>query len=261
MLKDRRGVALLYLIVFFTLLGVLVSVGVKKIGSVIAAGKINETKTGLENYAAVLFEWSLNKGRLPVKDEYAAVFGGTPMDAWGKPLVFSFYSTLTHKGGICGKTGMSTVYNGQPVAVVISSGGDDYSVDQTFNLDISPSPTILNPAPNDLVRVVTLEELKIKSGCYGSGQGRLAILNNELPAACKRQPYSAAIYADGGVAPYMKYSTSGLPAGLGISGANIIFGTSTTASGSYTVGVAVTDSSSSRSFRKYIFKLMTSCTP
>ena len=69
---------------------------------------------------------------------------------------------------------------------------------------------------DDIVKWVTLEELKNKMGCYGSTPGRFKVLNNELPTACIGQSYSATLYSDGGVTPYgnWTWAASVLPAGL-----------------------------------------------
>jgi len=51
-------------------------------------------------------------------------------------------------------------------------------------------------AYDDIVEYVTLGELRTKSGCQGAP---LKILNNELPSGSMSSPYSATIYAEGGV--------------------------------------------------------------
>jgi len=56
---------------------------------------------------------------------------------------------------------------------------------------------INRPEPyDDIVKWVTLDELRIKAGCVGP---QLKILNNELPYGFQGSPYSAVVYADGGV--------------------------------------------------------------
>ncbi len=82
---------------------------------------------------------------------------------------------------------------------------------------------------NDIVKWVTLEELKNKAGCYGATQGTFRILNNELPGACIGQSYNATLYSDGGVPPYSNWTwTPGLPAGLSMNpGTGAISGTPT----------------------------------
>ena len=83
---------------------------------------------------------------------------------------------------------------------------------------------------DDIVKWVTLEELKSKMGCYGSTPGRFKVLNNELPAACIGQSYNATLFSDGGVTPYSNWAWAPpvLPAGLSMnSGTGAISGTPT----------------------------------
>ena len=55
----------------------------------------------------------------------------------------------------------------------------------------------LNPEPNDdLVSVVTLEELRQKLQCQGLP---LRIINSDLPVGANGAPYNASIFAEGGV--------------------------------------------------------------
>ncbi|MEW6066849.1 MAG: prepilin-type N-terminal cleavage/methylation domain-containing protein [Nitrospirota bacterium] len=133
------------------------------------------------------------------------------------------------------------------VAFVVISGADNYNV-QTGILTAAPCPTatcviaydvdtpniddctgaancpnypaaetINRPEPyDDIVKWVTLNELRIKTGCVGA---QLNILNNELAPGYRCNAYSATITADGGV-PYAaggayRWCTQGtLPGGL-----------------------------------------------
>ena len=260
LLRNRRGVALLYLVILFTLLGILMSFGARKFGALVTEGKIKEAKTGLERDVQMIVVWSVKNGRLPTSAEYPGIFGSAPVDAWGKPVVFAYYSSLTKisTGGICGRTSSAITYNGQDVAFLLLSGGDDMNISSTPGGDGVFNGALNGLQPEDLYRIVTLNELSASVGCPGATGGALKILNNELPGACKRRSYSATIFADGGVAPYARYSTSGLPVGISNSGASI-FGTSTTATKSYTVGVTVVDSVANTVKKSFLFKLMTSC--
>lgn len=261
LIRNQRGVALLYLIIFFTLLGVLVSAGVRMFGSTVNLGKTTDTKVELERDVQTVVAWGVKNGRLPTFEEYStAVFGTKPKDSWGKSVLFAYYSSLTKisTGGICGRTSSAISYNGQDVAFLLLSGGDDMGISSSPNTSGFFNGTLSGLQAEDLHRVVTLAELKAQAGCAGYTSGSLKILNNELPTACKRRSYSATIFAGGGVAPYTRYSTSGLPVGLSNSGASI-FGTSTTATKNYTVGVTVVDSVANMVKRSFVFKLMTSC--
>ncbi len=107
------------------------------------------------------------------------------------------------------------------VAFVIISGGENFNVQTaavtgrvtvyvrhgvTTRDDCTAAATCLNyPAAgtminlseryDDIVRWVTLDELRIKTGCQG---GQLKILNNELPSGTTAA-YSADIYASDGI--------------------------------------------------------------
>lgn len=95
---------------------------------------------------------------------------------------------------------------------------------------------------DDIVKWVTLEELKNKMGCYGSTPGRFKVLNNELPAACIGQSYSATLYSDGGVTPYGNWTVSGLPTGLAMDLASgVISGTTSVAAGTYDITFSRSD--------------------
>lgn len=247
------------MVFFFTLLGVLISFGARKIGSLATQGKNNDTKAGFERTIKMLTAWGVANGRLPNSAEYSAVFGSIPQDAWGKPMLFSCYSSLTKisSGGLCGSTKTAIKYNGQDIALVLLSGGSDMSVSSTFNTDVTTGE--LNSLKGeDLFRIVTLKELQEQASCFGTTEGKLRIVNNELPNVCKRRYYSATIIGDGGVLPYQSFSITGLPSGLTNSG-GMIFGTSSTARGSYAVGVTVIDGAANVVKRSYILSMMSSC--
>jgi hypothetical protein len=71
--------------------------------------------------------------------------------------------------------------------------------------------------------------------------GNLTITTATLPTATRNTPYSVALTAAGGSAPYTWSSTTGpLPTGLTLSASGTITGTATTP-GTYTLTVAVTD--------------------
>lgn len=261
LLRNQRGVALLYLVILFALLGVLVSFAVRKFGATVKQGKVNEVKRELERDVQMIIAWSRKNGRLPAFADYSAsVFGSKPMDAWGKPVVFAFYSSLTKisTGGLCGRSSSTISHNGQNVAFLLLSGGDDMNISSTPNSNGFYNGVLSGLVAEDLYRIVTMNELTALAGCAGSTSGALRIANNELPSACKRRNYSATIFPDGGVPPYLSFSFSGLPAGFTTSEAAIL-GNSTTAKGIYKVGVTVTDSVANTVKRSYVLKLMSSC--
>ena len=64
------------------------------------------------------------------------------------------------------------------------------------NFDAAIDRTNRPEAYDDIVAYVTLGELRTKSGCQGLP---LKILNSDLPSGSMSSPYTAAVYAEGGV--------------------------------------------------------------
>lgn len=242
-IKNQRGIALLYLIILFTLLGVLISAGSRMLDSSVTRGKINDTKNELNRSAQIITAWAAKNGRLPVSAEYPGIFGSIPLDAWGKPIVYAYDSNLTATatGGICGRTSTSISYNGQDVAFLLISGGDDLSITSTPATNGAYSNTLTGLVGEDLNKIITLIDLQSQAGCSGTTLGRLRILNNELPKVCRGISYSAKIFTDGGVPP-VALTFTGLPAEISSSAATLS-GTATvaTATGAYPIAVTATD--------------------
>ena len=155
-------------------------------------------------------------------------------------------------------------------AYIVLSQGDDAATQTSVGgtpvttQAISSTTTVAADTSDDIVRWVTLDELRTKVGCQGP---QLRIVNNELPFGAVPNAYSATIIADGGV-PFgtgpntYKWCTSTLPAGFaqtgGVANANcqglaesswatasaditISFPASTTTSGTYQLTVVVRD--------------------
>jgi hypothetical protein len=233
---------LLNVIMLLVLVGALVTAGISVIGPIISRGKINDTKTTINSSVDAIISWSVTNGRIPDSTNIATILTN-PNDVWGKGLVYLYDANMTaaSSGGLCGRTSTGSMYNGIPVAFVLLSGGDDFTIDSTPAVTGTlPAGVVGGLSPKDLFRVVSLDELKAKAGCSGNTRGRLRIVNNELPKACSGKPYSANIFADGGVLPYTGYGATGLPVGLARSG-NLISGTPTT-TGISSVTIQVTDS-------------------
>ena len=264
-LRNRRGIALLFLVLVFTLLGVLASFGVRMLGSLVTRGKVNDTKAGLEREVQQITAWAVRNGRLPAtapSDEYAALFGTRPLDAWGRPVVYAYDGNLTATsgGGLCGRTGTALSSGAGDAAFVLISGGDDASISSTPNQSGPFSGPLAGLQEADLYRIVTLQELQAGADCSGSTGGALRIVNHELPGACKGIPYSVTLFSDGGVPP-VTFSFSSLPAGLSSSGATLS-GITTVAQGPYPVVVTATDNQLPTAHtvqRNLVLNIMSSC--
>ncbi|MFO0752397.1 MAG: putative Ig domain-containing protein [Thermodesulfovibrionales bacterium] len=170
-----------------------------------------------------------------------------PNDAWSKPLFYIYDNHLADpaQGGLCGRATTNLTVRLCPdagcaapaavlpnVAFIVLSGGENYN-NQTFGTGGVTAATTVNvydssvtldayttdmnrgESYDDVVRWVTLGELKSRAGCSGTTRGALKILNNQLPDACIGQAYSAAVYAEGGVpssgSPYYTWSNSVTP--------------------------------------------------
>lgn len=239
---SRSGMALLNVIMLLVLIGTLVVAGVALIGPIISRGKINDTKTTINSSVDAIVSWSTSNGRIPDSTNINNILTN-PNDTWGKGLIYLYDANMTaaSSGGLCGRTSTASSYNGVPVAFIVLSGGDNFSIESTPNTTAPlPAGVMGGLSPQDLFRVVSLYELKSRAGCAGSTQGRLRIVNNELPKACSGKLYTANIVADGGVLPYSAYNASGLPTGLARAG-SLISGTPTT-TGISSVTIQVTDS-------------------
>ncbi|MDI6890548.1 MAG: prepilin-type N-terminal cleavage/methylation domain-containing protein [Thermodesulfovibrionales bacterium] len=125
---------------------------------------------------------------------------------------------------ICRDAACTVTTNINNVAFVVLSGGGNYNVQtgiitcpagtcvRVFEVDTPniddctdavncpgyPAAEMINVEEpyDDIVKWVTLNELRIKAGCVGA---QLKILNNELPYGFQGSSYSAIVYADGGV--------------------------------------------------------------
>ncbi len=226
-IRNQRGIALLYLVIMFMLLGVLVSAGVRKFGSTVTLAKTKDTKAELERDVQMITAWAAKKERMPfttatpATNEYLLLFGANPQDAWGRPVIYLYDNNLadTTKGGLCGRTSTAiTINSGQNVpnvAFLLLSGGENSPLQSTmtgtgtWNTVALPSPitsgaittgAVTVNVINDIVRYVTLAELKAQAGCDASTQGSLRILNNELPNACAGSlSYPGTLFPGGGV--------------------------------------------------------------
>jgi len=179
-------------------------------------------------------------------DEFVEVTRSTA-DAWGRPFIYLYDANLFNatptKDTICGRrtttitlTDSNTSATIPNVAYVILSAGDDAVANTTLygtvtnssgatvyaNSVINKSGALTPTAPatsasiaanttDDLVRWVTLDELRTKVGCQGA---QLKIVNNELPYGYENSPYLVKLYRDGGGGTYSWCWTGTLPGGV-----------------------------------------------
>jgi prepilin-type N-terminal cleavage/methylation domain-containing protein len=234
--RSDKGFTLIELAVSLVVIGLLVGLGTAMVGPLMTAIKVRESKENLGAAVESVNSWASGNNRLPDTTTGATGFKSvvrTPTDAWGRDFInlydCRFASTdptacpgaasAITKDTICGRrttnlklTDSNTGVNIDNVAYIILSQGDDAMTDSTFSATpaaCSPTgtkvvsgsapaatPVICANTTNDLVRWVTLDELRTKVGCQGA---QLRITTNELPFGYNNAAYSANIYADGGV--------------------------------------------------------------
>lgn len=216
---SRSGMSLMNVIVLLMLIGVLVMAGSALVGPLVKRGKINDTKATIASNVDAIFSWSTANCRIPDADGGPTDFitvAQNPSDAWGNPLAYLYAPELasaTSCADICGRAAtVLSVGTTTDVAFLILSSQYAGSFHHYLPAPPYPANTLVTGSqgvtggmvalaaadPPDLVRIVTLNELKARIGCAGYTIGRLNILNNELPNACQGTNYTVQLYGDGG---------------------------------------------------------------
>lgn len=223
-LQRPKGFTLVELAVSLVVIGLLIGLGVGMVGPLMTAIKVRESKENLGGAVESVNSWAAGNNRLPdnsTGNSYSFVnVAKNPKDAWGRDFIYLFdtnlFNATPNKDTICGRrttfitlTDLNTGASIPNVAYAVFSQGDDAATSSTFSAcpptgtAISSGPrnaatTICADTANDLVRWVTLDELRTKVGCQGA---QLRIVNNELPFGYATSPYASTVTADGGV-PY-----------------------------------------------------------
>lgn len=246
--SNNQGFTLIELAIVLVIVGILVGAGASMVGVLSTAVKVRETKDLLDANMQAVASWASSHNSIPD----AAGFTGaakSPQDSWGRDFIYLYDANLNAatptKDTICGRRSTTlTVHTTDPVATinniafVVFSPSDDAAVQATLTATVAPAvaatfngaasgPAILPGARgfatgtvnidatnSDIVRWVTLDELRSKVGCQGAP---LKIVNNELPYGQAPNVYAATITADGGVPFATGYKwcvNSPLPAGF-----------------------------------------------
>lgn len=218
---NNKGFTLVELAVSLVVIGLLIGLGTAMVGPLMTATKVRETKETIGGVVESVNSWASGNNSLPSVAGFDSAVK-TPLDSWGRRFVYLYDSNLAPgtatKDTICGRRTTSITLETkdpaatiQNVAFVIISQGEDsqtvapsvfttldgVAVTTSAALSTPPNPrAIIVPAnTDDIVRWVTLDELRTKVGCQGA---QLRIVNNELPYGYINSPYSAVISADGG---------------------------------------------------------------
>ncbi len=239
---DKRGFTLVEMALVLVVVGIVIGIGAGMIGPLMSLSKSRETKEFLGGAVESVNSWAASNNSLPNAAGFPSV-AKSPNDAWGRNFIYlydtSLYAAAPTKDTICGRktTAISIINNGVSpaatitnVAYLIVSLGDDAQINTTatdgpITISRTASGTItLDPNVSDIVRWVTLDELRSKIGCQGA---QLKIVNNELPPATVAAQYPNAtagsalsITTDGGATPgTLRWcietpSATPLPAGL-----------------------------------------------
>lgn len=236
--SKQRGFTLVEMAIVLVIVGVLLSGGMMIMRVLFDQIRLKETRDTLNAAMESINSYAATNNRLPV--DYASFKNEVKSykDAWNRDVIYVFDSNLAPvsptKDSICGRrntaisitdTATGTTINN--IAYLVLSQLDPPVTDSLIGAtaltsgSISSSTTITAKTTDDVVRWVTLDELRTKIGCQGA---QLKIVTNELPFGAVPNAYSVTITADGGVpflasTPYKyKWCISSLPAGFTQSG-------------------------------------------
>ena len=282
MIINNKGVALLYVVMLLMFIGVAIGAVALLTGPLAKKSKTIEARNVIDSAIRSVIGYAAANRRLPTTTDFTNVASKTN-DAWGNPLYYIVDGNLAPSSPalssdyICGRDSTAiTVRNCRNagcsagnfsdtpnVAFIVLSKGANFNNQTAATQSVTVATTInvydaglvidnyaadlpegqRDEPYDDIVKWVTLEELKSKAGCYGATPGRFIILNNELPDACIGLPYDATLYADGGVAPYGNWTQSGLPGDLAMNlSSGAISGSTSAAAGPYDITFTRSDS-------------------
>lgn len=210
-LTNHHGFTLIELAIIMIVIGVLVGFGAGVTGPLVTFIKVRETKELQDSTTQSIISWAASRNAIPNSTGFPTV-SASPKDAWSRNFVYKYYSSLSPasptKDTICGlRSTTLTLQTTDPaatianVAFVVLSGAENATLKSTLDGAVitasgKASGTITATGPNsDLIRWVTLDELRSKVGCQGAP---LKIVNNELPYGNYSSLYSAALMVDGG---------------------------------------------------------------
>jgi len=230
--STNKGFTLIELAIVLVIVGLLVGIGSGMVGVLTTAIKVRETRDTLDANMQAVNSWAAGNNRLPGATAGFGNFSSiakSRQDSWGRDFIYLYDTNLAPaavtKDSICGRRSTALAVNtADPaatinnVAFVLISESDDANIQTTasdgaITVDRAATGTIFTDANNsDLVRWVTLDELRSKIGCQGAP---LKIVNNELPYGYENSKYVARLQVDGGVAGtgYM-WCVNGIPPGL-----------------------------------------------
>ncbi len=232
--QHESGFTLVELAVVLVIMGMLLSVGMSMVGPLTKRAKTIEGKEIVNGAAEAIIGFAATNNLLPTLQPPASpqvyTVMRTPNDAWGRQLQYIFSSNLEN-APLCGRRGTNlsvnqctnaacTAFTAIPnVAFVLLSSGENYNIQTAGNLRaavatavntylVPPGTAVDNftgdmnrpEGYDDIVKWVTLDELKMKMGCNTP----LRIINSDIPSARQGAVYPAtgattSLSADSGV--------------------------------------------------------------
>ncbi len=232
--SGSRGFTLIEMAIVLVIIGFLIGGGISLMGLLIKRLKITKTKNIVDGDIDSVVSFSASHNRLPNNQEFLKCARSSE-DTFGKSIIYIVDRDLVLNKTTCGsgRTSMRVeVCNNQAcsspqvirnVAFLIVSGGENHNIqtglrgrfrfsgtntilvrsgvvrvyeEGTPGVDDYPRDMTRAEEYDDILRWMTLEELRIKSGCKGPP---ISIINNELPYGFEESSYSASIFAEGGV--------------------------------------------------------------
>ena len=242
-LRGETGFTLVELAIILVIIGILVGMGAGMMGPLVKSAKYNATKDLVDSAISSVIGFGTTNNRIPDATEFLSVVR-TPKDSWGNSLYYIPDANLisTTAGGICGRktTNISIVLcpdsacstptgTISDVALAVISGGGNFNIQtdlsagtvRVYNPDVSGVDNYSGDMTrldiyDDIVRWITLNELRIKTGCTGA---QLKIINSDLPSGKVSSLYAASVFPDGGVpftvgGKYRWCVQGSMPAGL-----------------------------------------------
>ena len=226
-MKNDNGFTLIEIAIVLIILGLLVGLGAGLIGPLTKRAKLIESRELMDAAVESVISYGAANNKLPTTGNFSSTVKN-PNDAWTKSLYYILDTNLTDSsiGGLCGRkstnltlricpdTGCSSPTNTiSNVAFIVLSGAGNYnnqtagtqavssattisSYEVDVNVDGYASDVNRSEPYDDIVKWVTIDELRIKAGCVGP---QLKVVNNELPYGYESSAYSATVFGDGGV--------------------------------------------------------------
>jgi len=227
---NNRGFTIIEIAIVMVIVGFLVGFGASLIKPLTDRSKRNQTRETVQAAVeSVIGYAAANNQRLTDGPLFPQV-AKRQNDAWANPVTYIYDSNLdinNLNSNICGRkstsitlrrcddAGCTAFTDVQNIAFLVLSGGVNFNNQtagsqgiaaattlQTYGFDIivdNYNGDLGGARPetyDDILEWVTLNELPTKLDCRGPP---LLVLNNELPPGDTGSPYSATIYADGGV--------------------------------------------------------------